>query len=162
MFLEIIQNESGNVHQGILTRLPLSPGRTHTRGKVELRKEQIAQLCAGKKALKGFNDLGTTHPQIANQAYEWDPESLTAGSNKKKDWICQLGHIWKAAINNRTSQNLGCPICSNQQVLAGFNDLLTTNPALALEAHLWDPSTVTQGANVKRKWKCPRVILGMP
>jgi hypothetical protein len=129
--------------------------RTNThKGEGRAAKGTDCPICAGKKALKGFNDLGTTHPEIANQAYEWDPESVTAGSNKKKDWICQLGHIWKAAINNRTSQNLGCPICSNQQVLAGFNDLLTTNPALALEAHLWDPSTVTQGANVKRRWKC--------
>jgi hypothetical protein len=111
-------------------------------------------ICAGKKVLKGFNDLATTHPQMAIQAFEWNPESTTAGSNKKKDWICQSGHIWNAAIKNRTSQNLGCPVCSNQQVLAGFNDLLTINPNLAREAYEWDPSTVTQGANVKRKWKC--------
>jgi hypothetical protein len=129
--------------------------RTNTqKGEGRTAKGTDCPICAGKKALSGFNDLGTTHPQIATQAFEWDPETITAGSNKKKDWICQLGHIWKAAVNNRTSQNLGCPICSNQKVLIGFNDLQTTNPNLALEAYLWEPSTVTRGANVKRKWKC--------
>ncbi len=130
--------------------------RTNThKGEGRAAKGTDCPICAGKKVLKGFNDLGTTHPQIAAQAFEWDPETVTAGSKKRKDWKCQLGHVWSADVGNRTSQNLGCPFCSNQKVLAGFNDLQTTNPNLALEAHLWDPSTVTQGANVKRKWKCP-------
>jgi hypothetical protein len=110
--------------------------------------------CSGKKSLKGFNDLATTHPQLAIQAFEWNPETVTAGSNKKREWKCERGHVWLASIHNRAAQNLGCPFCSNQKVLAGFNDLQTTNPSLALEAYLWDPSTVTRGANVKRKWKC--------
>lgn len=130
--------------------------RTNTKkGKLRAAKGTECPICAGKKVLKGFNDLLTTHPQIAIEAFNWNPETLTAGSNKKREWQCHLGHVWESAINNRTSQNLGCPFCSNQKVLVGFNDLLTTNPKLAREAYLWDPSTVTQGANLKRRWKCP-------
>lgn len=129
--------------------------RTSTKkGANRAAKGTECPICAGKKALAGFNDLKTTHPHLAEQAYGWDPETVSAGSNKKFGWKCNLGHIWNASLHNRASQNLGCPICSNQQVLAGFNDLLTTDPILAREAHLWNPSTVTRGANVKRKWKC--------
>jgi hypothetical protein len=139
---------------GHVYEAPISARTNINKGKGRAAKGTDCPYCAGKKAYKGFNDLRFTHPELASQAFGWDPETVTAGSNKKKDWNCNLGHIWKAAINNRASQNLGCPICSNQQVLAGFNDLLTTDPSLALEAYLWDPSTVTRGANVKRKWKC--------
>lgn len=41
--------------------------------------------------------LAETHPEIAKQADGWDPTTLTAGSNKKVDWKCQVGH--KAGID---------------------------------------------------------------
>ena len=48
----------------------------------------------------------------------------------------------------------GCPICSNHRVLVGFNDLATTHPHLISEAYKWDPTSVTAGAGVKRRWRC--------
>ena len=41
----------------------------------------------------GINDLVTTHPEIAKQALNWDPTTVTAGSGKKEKWICQKNHI---------------------------------------------------------------------
>ena len=41
----------------------------------------------------GINDLVTTHPEIAKQAFNWDPTTVTAGSGKKEKWICQKKHI---------------------------------------------------------------------
>ena len=61
--------------------------------------------------LQGFNDLSTTHPKIAAQANGWDPKLISAGSHKKMNWVCELGHEWKAVVVVRTSSNSGCPIC---------------------------------------------------
>jgi hypothetical protein len=38
--------------------------------------------------------------------------------------------------------------------LVGFNDLLTINPDLAAEALGWDPSQVSIGSAMKKKWIC--------
>ena len=72
-------------------------------------------ICSGKRVLIGFNDLLTKRPDIAA---EWNyeknspsPSEVTEKSNKKVWWICIKGHEWESKINNRTSNNQGCPIC---------------------------------------------------
>ena len=110
--------------------------------------------CSGNQLLKGFNDLKTRFPNIAAEAYEWDPSTVTAGSGKIQDWICSKDHIYSSSANHRTGRGYGCPVCSNHQVLAGFNDLKTKFPNIAAEAYGWDPSTVTAGTGKKRDWKC--------
>jgi hypothetical protein len=112
-------------------------------------------ICGGKVVLVGFNDLETLLPEIALQAYGWDPKSFTKGSQTRKKWRCNLGHIWTASISSR-SRGSGCPICSGQQVLVGFNDLKTNFPEIASEAFGWDPTTVTVGSTKKtlNTWKC--------
>jgi hypothetical protein len=111
-------------------------------------------ICANQQVLPGFNDLATTHPELAAQADGWDPTTVIAGSSKTFDWKCQLAHKWKASLTNRTSRGSGCPICANQQLLPGFNDLATTHPELAAQADGWDPSEVNSGSNKKFDWKC--------
>lgn len=110
-------------------------------------------VCINQAILIGYNDFATTHPELAAQAYDWDPTTLTAGVDKKVGWRCKKGHIWKAVVNNR-SKGLGCPVCSNQLVLAGYNDLATINPALAAQADGWDVTTLTPYSNQKVGWKC--------
>ena len=97
--------------------------------------------------------LSKTHPKLANEAYGWDPSTLTAGSNKKVKWRCTLGHIFEADVSNRV-QGRGCPFCANRKVLKGFNDLATTNPELTKEANGWDPSGFTFGSKTKVSWIC--------
>jgi len=109
--------------------------------------------CEGQKAWPGFNDLATTHPEIAREAFEWDPTTLMAGSDKVVAWECQLGHVWKGRVAGRKKEGK-CPICSGQKVLIGFNDLATTHPTVAAEAFEWDPTTLTAGSGLKRKFKC--------
>ncbi len=109
--------------------------------------------CAYKKVLAGFNDLATTHPEIAKEAYGWDPSEYIAGNVKIKKWICQKKHIWNSSINNRT-QGYNCPFCGNRKLLTGFNDLATTHPALAKEAVGWNTSKYFAGSKAKVKWKC--------
>lgn len=134
----------------------LSPCSDRTAGKG-------CPFCSNSKVLPGFNDLATTHPELAK---EWhvakngrlSPRSVIAGTNKKIWWLCWSGHSWQAAGNTRLRGN-GCPYCSGALVLEGFNDLLTTHPDLAKEWHptkngSLDPAKVAAGSNVKVWWRC--------
>lgn len=111
-------------------------------------------FCAHKKILSGENDLETLYPELAKQAYGWDPKTIFPSSNKTLKWVCDLGHLYKATPNARTSQGNGCPFCSGRQVLPGFNDLQTTHPALALQAVGWDTTLVSAGSGKKVRWRC--------
>ena len=107
--------------------------------------------------------LLVSNPQLSS---EWDyeknspltPKDVSAGSNKKVGWRCKNGHTWEAIICSRSNGN-GCPICSGRKVLAGYNDLSTTHPAIAKE---WDyerngdlkPTDVTSGSAKKVWWIC--------
>ena len=119
-----------------------------------------------KTVVIGFNDLATVNPEIAS---EWhptknvnlNPTQLTFSSNKKVWWICKHGHEWYASVASRTnkSHQNGCPVCAGQKVLAGFNDLATVNPNLALEWHPTKngdlkPTQVTVSSNKKVWWMC--------
>ena len=110
-------------------------------------------VCAGKQVLSGYNDLATTHPELAAEADGWDPTTVSAGSSQRRQWQCDKEHKWTAPIYYRMDS--GCPYCSNKAVLNGYNDLATTHPELAAEADGWDPTTVVAGSNKKRKWRCP-------
>lgn len=118
--------------------------------------------CSNRIILSGFNDLASEHPDLAK---EWDfalnqklPSQYSSGSEVRVWWKCKKGHSWKATINSRVRGN-GCPYCSNQKILIGYNDLFTTNPELKEE---WDyqkntsllPSAVTAGSDKKVWWKC--------
>jgi hypothetical protein len=62
--------------------------------------------------LAGFNDLKTKFPEIAAEAYGWDPATFAAGTGRKAKWKCSLGHTWIATINSRTNSGNGCPYCA--------------------------------------------------
>lgn len=122
--------------------------------------------CANKKVLVGFNDLATTHPQLAA---EWHPTKnegmlptdITRGAGRKVWWLCKNGHEFVASPNKRTTEETSCPYCSNQKVLRGFNDLATTRPMLAEEWHPTKngqllPSDIVEGSAKKVWWKCAR------
>ena len=120
--------------------------------------------CGNKKVLRGFNDLTTTHPDIAR---EWHPtknegklaSEYVSQSNFLAWWQCEQGHEYKAVIASRIKDYNGCPICSNKQLLSGYNDLETRYPELATE---WNyerngelkPCQVGFGTHKKVWWKC--------
>ena len=73
-------------------------------------------VCKGHLALAGFNDLATTHPNIAK---EWHPtknstlslQTVRYGSNKTAWWKCSVcGYEWEAIIKVRT-RGSRCPRC---------------------------------------------------
>lgn len=111
--------------------------------------------CSGQRTLHGFNDLATTHPDVAAEADGWDPTRLSMGSNIPALWRCPLGHRYEATPNKRTSGR-GCPYCSGNRVLPGFNDFATAHPELAAQAVGWDPRSVTAGSNQRQQWRCER------
>jgi hypothetical protein len=68
--------------------------------------------CSNRRVLPGFNDLKTKFPEIAKEAYGWDPSQVIPGSNEIRKWICSEGHIFSQITNNRTSKGQGCPSCA--------------------------------------------------
>lgn len=87
------------------------------------------------------------------------PSQLTPGSTKRVNWKCSLGHEWITTPNSRFDKKTGtgCPYCSGNKVLPGFNDLPTTHPNLVA---LWnddrDIHTVSFGSGYGAQWKCSR------
>ena len=82
--------------------------------------------------------LSVTHPELAKEADGCNPESFSKGSPNKLTWKCKVGHNRDARISNRAIKAYGCPICSGQQILSGFNDLATLNSEIASQAYGWD------------------------
>jgi hypothetical protein len=97
----------------------------------------------------------TLFPDVASEADGWNPSEIVATSSLKKNWVCSLGHKWSSKIFQRTLRHTGCPVCTGQALLTGFNDLGTTHPEIAKEAHGWDATKVSPGAMVKKAWICP-------
>ena len=120
------------------------------------RKVSGCPVCSNNALLTGINDLATTYPEIATEAYGWNPSEVIAGSNKKREWKCSIGHIWMISPEQRTgNKKSGCPYCANKKLLIGFNDLATRYPDIAAEADGWDTTTVITGHS-KRAWKCAK------
>lgn len=113
--------------------------------------------CAGKQVLVGYNDLQTTHPEVAKQAYGWDPKTVSRGMKVEKDWFCiKCNGVYSATVAYKTYDNTGCPYCSGNKVLVGYNDLQTTHSKVAKQAYGWDPRTVSKGCFDKYNWLCEK------
>lgn len=118
-------------------------------------------ICSGARVVEGINDLATLKPQLAQEwskKNELKPTEVSVASHKKVIWKCKNGHEWTASIKSRTVNGTGCPYCSHNKVLAGFNDLASQYPEVAAE---WSdrnlplqPTMVTAFANSKA---CHRV-----
>lgn len=94
----------------------------------------FCQYCLGKLPYPGESDLATLYPEVSK---EWDydknedtPVGFASHSRKKKWWICPQGHSYDMRVINRTAGEQNCPYCSGKRVLAGFNDVATTNPEI--------------------------------
>lgn len=103
---------------------------------------------------KGVNDLATLFPEIADEAYGWDPSLILSAIKDKKEWQCSQGHRWSATVNHRTSSGTKCPYCAGKKPIEGVNDLATLFPSLAEEACGWDPSSFLPQSNKKQYWRC--------
>ena len=91
-------------------------------------------FCSNHRVLEGFNDLATTHPELAKQWHPTKngtliPKDILKGYNKKVWWQCEYGHEWEATVSNRSRGN-GCPYCSGHKTIENINNLAITHPHL--------------------------------
>lgn len=79
-------------------------------------------FCTGRKVLPGFNDLATTHPELAAEWHptlngDLKPSQISYGSEKKAWWLCpKCNRAWKASPNSRTNRPMlrSCPNCPSE------------------------------------------------
>ncbi|RLA42339.1 MAG: hypothetical protein DRR42_23580, partial [Gammaproteobacteria bacterium] len=130
-------------------------------------KEMIARLPAPPDG----ETLVDTHPDIATQ---WDydkntplvPDLFSKGSNQKFWWLCEKGHSYDAAINNRVSRESGCPVCyrenasdiARQGRLKNTQSLTQDKPVYLamfdLNKNSLPPSEIAVKSNIDIWWKC--------
>ena len=128
--------------------------------------DAVCPYCSGVRVLEGFNDLATVRPDIAK---EWHPtkngglkpNEVTSRSNRNIWWMCDKGHEWQRTISGRVSNNSGCPVCSNQRLCVGYNDLLSQYPEIAKEWHPvlngeLQPNEVKATSKLKIWWMCDK------
>lgn len=125
--------------------------------------------CCGpiaKQIKVGFNDLRTSHPELAAEWHpvkngELSPQNVSFGSNKIVWWICpDCKSEYDARVADRVNGN-GCPYCAGKRVRTGFNDLETRYPEVAAEWHPTKngnltPSDILPRSMKKYWWKCSR------
>ena len=80
---------------------------------------------------------------------EWTPrvngkpsgmDLISYGSETEATWKCKNGHTWKATINSRTGNRIGCPYCSGRR--AAENNSLKT----------WCSNSGKLGQQLIREW----------
>lgn len=107
--------------------------------------------CSGNKLLVDFNDIATTHPDVA---VEWHPsknkrtpQDYTRGNKTLVWWLCPVGHEYRCTPNNRTSPNgSGCPDCA----AAAMSDGTSAVELATFEAIASIFSDAVHGARVDR------------
>ena len=120
--------------------------------------------CGHRIVSTGETDLAILYPEVLEE-WAWDkngslkPDQVTALSNKKAWWRCELGHEWSAVIASRTVRGARCPYCSGKKVLPGFNDLETKEPIIASQWHPTlngdlTPNKVSCGSKKRVWWQC--------
>ena len=121
--------------------------------------------CSGNKILSGFNDISTTHPGLLKcwdyEKNEIEVDKVSSGSHKKYWWVCDKGHSYLQSVVNKAIKNRGCPYCSNQKILFGYNDLFTTHTEIVekywdYENNIITPKEITYGSGKKVWWKCDK------
>ena len=136
-------------------------------------EDEVAIICNEEGKVNGLTPNRAVYEENSREmqdkfpelAKEWSPKNeplrpsmITAATHRKVIWQCKLGHEWTASVKSRTVNGTGCPYCSHNFVLPGFNDLASRFPEIAAE---WSernlpltPDQVTAFKNIKVWWKC--------
>ena len=130
-----------------------------------VKKDSACPYCVGHKAIIGVNDVATLYPELVAQFHptkngELKLSMFKESSAKKIWWRCEVGHEWEAVINTRTKRGYGCPVCSNQKIVSGINDLRTLFPKIAKEISITENEginldTLPSKGTQKIMWICP-------
>jgi len=92
---------------------------------------------------------------------EFSPKKLTYGSKKLIWWRCEKGHEWQARLYSRVHSGRNCPVCTNQRIIPGENDMATVAPEMAKWWHpelngSLTPSDVSPGSRKNVWWQCDK------
>lgn len=85
-------------------------------------------FCAGKRVLKGVNDLSSQYPKVVSKFWDFSKNSISPDkvykfSGKKFYWKCkECGYEWENAVSNLTRNGYGCPACAGNVAIIGIND----------------------------------------
>lgn len=130
-----------------------------------VKRNSKCPYCIGRKAITGENDVATLYPELAKEFHPTKNgntklENYKESSGKKVWWQCEKGHEWEAVINTRTKRGYSCPICSNQKIVHGINDLKTVYPDIAKEISIVgnegiDLDQLSCRSSRKIMWMCP-------
>lgn len=97
------------------------------------------KYCSRNYPWPGETDLGTENPELSLELLDQTLSTkLMVSSGQTVFWVCTKysNHIYDTSPARR-SLGEGCPYCSGNRVLQGFNDLWSTEPGVASE--LEDP-----------------------
>ena len=90
------------------------------------------------------------------------PDQVSYGSDTNIIiWECRQGHKYNMTPNKMTRKiTAGCPYCSGQRILVGYNDLASQYPEIAKEWHPFKneeltPALVSAHSNKSYWWLCP-------
>lgn len=155
--LLFVGNDLNQAIKALAQYLPLLSG-------IDVERDKDLIVSSYKKILSE-GSLAALNPELVS---EWHPtkngsltpDMFSPSSNHKAWWICRLGHEWQATFDSRT-RGTGCPYCSGNRVLPGFNDLATKRPDLMKEWN-WqknialDPTHIAAGSGKRAFWVCAK------
>lgn len=150
---------SSNSHHKYWWKCP--KGHSYLAPVTAQKRGRGCSICSSKQVLPGFNDLESQHPELVA---EWSdgngslrPVEVTSGGARKVWWVCPKGHDYRSAIGTR-AKGVGCPICDNKRVLAGYNDLASQRPDLIIRWHPtrndFGPEQLVVGSIKRVWWRC--------
>lgn len=133
--------------------------------------KDLCPICKGTEVLKGYNDIASMNP-LALRYWDYNkngdntPETVYYRSHVQYWFRCGEGHSFLKRpnefylqLNNVGMSAEGCPVCSGNRLLIGFNDLETMFKELV--DSYWDfsrnkkkPNEVLAYARTDYWWKC--------
>ena len=99
-------------------------------------------ICANKVVVAGFNDLATTHPEIAalwhpTKNGKLTPQDVYAGTTKWAWFVCPNGHELHKEIRVFVKYQGQCKTCNEWRAIPGKTDFESLYPELA---KMWHPT----------------------
>ncbi len=126
----------------------------HSRISDRTKNKSGCPYCSGT-LVSDKNSLTIHSPHLLkewdyNKNNKIDPTNISYGSGKKVWWLCNNNHSYEAAVNSRTIQKSGCPVCTFQsskpelrifsEVKFLFNDTVSRHKIESYEIDIFIPS----------------------
>ena len=126
-----------------------------------LRAEKLTgwpcPVCADLVLVKGYNDLKTKYPAIADRLEPGiDPEKIIYSKKGALRFVCDKGHVFNKAIAKMLKDD-SCPICHSGGYLSENVQLVSE---WDIAANIADPNTPSSmdgllvGSNKRAHWVC--------